>query len=53
MNPLLSSARLPLFDQIRPEHVAGAIDTLLTAANQALKTVTADTFPALWEKIAA
>ncbi len=52
MNPLLSSARLPLFDQIRPEHVAGAIDTLLTAANQALETVTADTFPALWEKIA-
>ena len=52
MNPLLSPALLPLFDQIRPEHVAGAIDTLLAAANQSLETVTAAAFPAQWESIA-
>jgi oligopeptidase A len=52
MNPLLSSAPLPQFDQIRPEHVAGAIDTLLAGANQALETVTAANFPAQWEPIA-
>jgi oligopeptidase A len=52
MNPLLSPAALPLFDQIRPEHVADAIDTLLAAANQSLETVTAADFPAQWEPIA-
>ena len=52
MNPLLSSASLPLFDQILPEHVAGAIDTLLAAANQSLETVTAADFPAQWDAIA-
>ncbi|HPW28745.1 MAG TPA: M3 family metallopeptidase [Rhodoferax sp.] len=52
MNPLLSTAALPLFDQIRPEHVAQAIDTLLAGANQALETVTAPDFPAQWEPIA-
>ena len=52
MNPLLSTATLPLFDQIRPEHVAGAIETLLTNANQALETVTTADFPAQWEAIA-
>jgi oligopeptidase A len=52
MNPLLSTATLPQFDQIRPEHVEGAIDSLLTNANQALETVTGADFPAQWEPIA-
>ena len=52
MNPLLSPTTLPLFDAIRPEHVAPAIDTLLASANQALETVTATDFPAQWESIA-
>ena len=52
MNPLLSSATLPLFDQILPEHVAGAVDTLLAGASDALETVTAADFPAQWESIA-
>ena len=52
MNPLLSAAPLPLFDQIRPEHVAPAIDTLLAQASQALDTVTAPDFPAQWNAIA-
>ena len=52
MNPLLSSATLPLFDQIQPEHVAPAMEALLTQANAALETVTQAEFPAEWTAIA-
>ena len=47
-NPLLDFADLPLFDQIRPEHVAPAVDALLADADKALETVTAAEFPAEW-----
>jgi oligopeptidase A len=53
MNPLLQPDGLPLFDQIRPEHVGPAIDTLLTAADAALEAVTRPDFPAQWSAIAA
>ncbi|HEY5580636.1 MAG TPA: M3 family metallopeptidase [Rhodoferax sp.] len=52
-NPLLSFDDLPLFDQIRPEHVAPAVDQLLAAASTALETVTAPDFPARWSDIAS
>jgi len=52
MNPLLTSSTLPLFDQILPEHVAPAVDTLLARTNAALETVTAPDFPAQWDAIA-
>ncbi|WP_342617401.1 M3 family metallopeptidase [Rhodoferax sp. GW822-FHT02A01] len=52
MNPLLRFDSLPLFDQIRPEHVAEAIDALLEQANKALETVTATDFPAQWTEVA-
>ncbi len=52
MNPLLQFDALPLFDQIRPEHVAPAIEVLLTRANAALETVTAPAFVAEWNAIA-
>jgi oligopeptidase A len=52
MNPLLTSSTLPLFDQIQPEHVGPAVDTLLAQTNAALETVTAPGFPAEWEAIA-
>ncbi len=52
MNPLLRFDTLPLFDQIRPEHVAPAIDTLLEQASLALEKVTAPDFPAQWDAIA-
>ncbi|QTN28446.1 M3 family metallopeptidase [Rhodoferax sp. AJA081-3] len=52
MNPLLMSSTLPLFDQIQPEHVSPAIDTLLAQTNAALETVTAPEFPAEWAAIA-
>jgi oligopeptidase A len=48
MNPLLRFDTLPLFDQILPEHVPEAIDSLLAEAEQALATVTAESFPAQW-----
>ncbi|MBP6089197.1 MAG: M3 family metallopeptidase [Polaromonas sp.] len=55
-NPLLSpfktpvgiATSMPLFDQIKPTHVAPAMDTLLAHAQQALDTVTAADFPAQW-----
>ena len=47
-NPLLDNTDLPLFDQIRPEHVNPAVDQLLAAASTALETVTAPAFPAEW-----
>ncbi len=47
-NPLLSDSGLPLFDQIRPEHVAPAIRQLLADGDAALAKVTAADFPADW-----
>ncbi|WP_295546995.1 M3 family metallopeptidase [uncultured Pseudacidovorax sp.] len=51
-NPLLDFSDLPLFDRIRPEHVAPAIDDLLQQAESALEQVTAPDFPAKWGAIA-
>ncbi|HWI81641.1 M3 family metallopeptidase [Ramlibacter sp.] len=51
-NPLLDFTDLPLFDQVRPEHVAPAVDELLAAADQALATVTQPDFPSRWDDIA-
>src|SRR4051812_11786418 len=51
-NPLLDFKDLPLFDQVRPEHVAPAMDELLGQADQALTTVTQPDFPADWNAIA-
>jgi oligopeptidase A len=47
-NPLLEFKDLPLFDQVRPEHVAPAMDELLAQADQALAQVTQADFPADW-----
>ncbi|MET0540172.1 MAG: M3 family metallopeptidase [Variovorax sp.] len=51
-NPLLDFTDLPLFDQIKPEDVAPAVDVLLADAEAALQTVTAPEFPAEWQAIA-
>ncbi|RZI75092.1 MAG: M3 family peptidase [Variovorax sp.] len=51
-NPLLDFTDLPLFDRIRPEHVAPAVDALLAEAETALQTVTDPAFPAEWLAIA-
>lgn len=51
-NPLLDFKDLPLFDQVRPEHVAPAMDELLAQADQALAAVTQADFPADWAEMA-
>ena len=51
-NPLLQTTELPLFDQIKPEHVNAAVDQLLSAASDALEHVTQESFPAEWHAIA-
>ncbi|MBT9474329.1 M3 family metallopeptidase [Polaromonas sp.] len=51
-NPLLDFSDLPLFDQILPEHVGQALDTLIIKADAALEQVTAPDFPATWVDIA-
>ena len=50
-NPLLATAPLPLFDQIKPEHVSAAMDELLARAEAALSQVTQAGFPASWTGI--
>ncbi len=51
-NPLLDFTDLPLFDQVQPEHITPAIDSLLADANTALETVTQPQFPSDWTAIA-
>ena len=51
-NPLLDFSGLPLFDQVRPEHVGPAVDTLLEGAEAALTEVTQPDFPAEWSALA-
>jgi oligopeptidase A len=51
-NPLLDFTGLPLFDQVQPQHVAPAVDSLLAEADAALETVTQPEFPSRWEDIA-
>ncbi|MEY3761967.1 MAG: Oligopeptidase, partial [Pseudomonadota bacterium] len=51
-NPLLQTGGLPLFDQIKPEHVNQAMDELLISTSKALELVTASDFPSDWHAIA-
>lgn len=51
-NPLLDFKDLPLFDQVRPEHVGPAMDELLGQADLALAAVTQPDFPADWSAMA-
>ncbi|CAN7509577.1 M3 family metallopeptidase [Variovorax sp. LjRoot130] len=51
-NPLLDFNDLPLFNRIRPEHVAPAVDVLLADAEAALQAATTPEFPADWTAIA-
>ena len=47
-NALLDFSDLPLFDQIRPEHVAPAIERLLAESETALSAAVAPELPADW-----
>ncbi|HET8871813.1 MAG TPA: oligopeptidase A, partial [Aquabacterium sp.] len=50
-NPLLDTTGLPLFDQIKPEHVTPAIDVLLKQAEEALEKVTGPGVPADYDAL--
>ncbi|MDE2077441.1 MAG: M3 family metallopeptidase [Burkholderiales bacterium] len=50
-NPLLDTSGLPLFDQIKPEHVTPAIDVLLKQAEEALNKVTGPAVPADYDAL--
>ena len=52
-NPLLDFTDLPLFDRIRAEDVAPAVDALLAECEKALDTGVAPGFPAQWQALAA
>ncbi len=51
-NPLRQTGGLPLFDEIKPDHVNQAIDELLKSASNALERVTKSDFPSTWHEIA-
>ncbi len=52
LNPLRQTGGLPLFDQIKPEHVNPAIEEFLISASNALTQVTESSFPSDWHAIA-
>ncbi|HUG21178.1 M3 family metallopeptidase [Piscinibacter sp.] len=52
-NPLLQAEGLPAFDQIRPEHVAAAIDELLQQADAALDKAVGPDVPADYDALSA
>jgi oligopeptidase A len=52
-NPLLDFSDLPRFDSIQPGHVGPAMRELLQQADEALETVTAESFPAEWTTISS
>src|SRR5690606_15423294 len=50
-NPLLQASGLPLFDQIKPEHITPALDQLLADAEAALIKVTGPDVPADYDAL--
>jgi len=53
MNPLLDFSGLPRFQDLRPEHVAPAIEQLLAEARAALERATQPQLPLAWEAFVA
>ncbi|MEJ6005668.1 M3 family metallopeptidase [Paucibacter sp. AS339] len=53
MNPLLSTAALPAFAQIRPEHIQPAIEALLEESRAALAEATDPATPADYDYLSA
>jgi oligopeptidase A len=52
-NPLLSTAGLPAFDAIQPEHVTPAITQLLAEASEALERAVGNEVPAEYDALSA
>ncbi len=51
MNPLLSGEDLARYDEIKPEHVAEAVDKLVSITEKTLAEVEADSRPAAWASV--
>lgn len=51
MNPLLSNAELPKFDEIRAEHVGEAVGVMVTEVEKGLKRIEEDTRAASWATV--
>ena len=51
-NPLLQFASLPQFDQIKPEHVSPALDSLLSAGKQTVEALATNTEMPSWQNFA-
>ncbi|MGB0964872.1 MAG: oligopeptidase A [Litorivicinus sp.] len=51
MNPLLQSHALPPFSQIQPQHVQGAVETLIQGVKQAVEQAVQG--PATWQALVA
>ncbi len=49
MNPLLDFSGLPRFSELKPEHVAPAIDQLLAESRSVVAAVSSDQVPATWD----
>ena len=49
MNPLLDFSALPRFSELKPEHVAPAIDQLLAESRSVVGTIASDKVPATWD----
>ncbi len=50
-NPLLKANKLPLFSEIKPEHVVPAIEKILEENRRALKTLLATDTPYTWQNL--
>jgi len=48
MNPLLSEAELPRYDEIRAEHVGEAVEAMVRAVEEGLSRIEGDPRPASW-----
>ena len=49
MNPLLDFSGLPRFSELKPEHVAPAIDQLLAESRSVVAAVSSEQVPATWD----
>jgi oligopeptidase A len=52
MNPLMDFSGLPRFDEVRPEHVGPAVQSLITQASEALERVVQPSFAPRWQDLA-
>ena len=49
INPVLHRDSLPLFDQIKPEHISPAIESILKEANSLIHSLKEMKAPASWD----